>query len=73
MSESPNNPDSALEAARAQARQARSRGHQRGPLDPERIGPYNIVARIGSGGMGIVYLAEHAEDGHVAAVKVLKP
>ncbi|RMH12174.1 MAG: serine/threonine protein kinase, partial [Planctomycetota bacterium] len=33
----------------------------------------NIVARIGSGGMGIVYLAEHAEDGHVAAVKVLKP
>lgn len=46
---------------------------RRAPTDPDQIGPYNIVARIGSGGMGIVYLAEHKTDGHVAAVKVLKP
>lgn len=65
--------DPALEAARQQAEAARKRGQQRGPVDPEEIGPYNIVARLGSGGMGIVYLAEHKQDGHVAAVKVLKP
>ncbi|MEU0445560.1 hypothetical protein [Streptomyces tendae] len=25
--------------------------------DPERVGPYRIVGRLGSGGMGRVYLA----------------
>lgn len=73
MSDERSEPDRALEDARRQADAARRRGLQRGPIDPERIGEYDIVARIGSGGMGIVYLAEHTGDGRVAAVKVLRP
>ncbi len=42
-------------------------------MDPERIGPYIIDHKIGSGGMGTVYLAQHAETGEEAAVKVLPP
>jgi serine/threonine protein kinase len=47
----------------------------RAPLqqtDPERVGRYRLVARLGAGGMGVVYLAETA-DGHPVAVKVLRP
>jgi len=66
------NPDP-VAAARAQALEARQRGGGRSQKLPERIGPYNIVARLGSGGAGVVYLAEHAETGTVAAVKVLRP
>jgi serine/threonine-protein kinase len=43
------------------------------PPQPERLGPYRIVAPIGQGGMGTVYLAER-DDGHYlqrVAVKVL--
>jgi serine/threonine-protein kinase len=42
-------------------------------MDPERIGPYIIEHRIGSGGMGTVYLAHHAETNEEVAVKVLPP
>src|SRR4029079_9484851 len=40
-------------------------------MTPERIGPYRIIERIGSGGMGHVYLGEHVETGSRDAVKVL--
>ncbi|MER6322584.1 serine/threonine-protein kinase [Streptomyces coelicoflavus] len=38
--------------------------------DPERVGPYRIVGRLGSGGMGRVYLAG-SPGGRAAAVKVV--
>jgi tetratricopeptide (TPR) repeat protein len=43
--------------------------------DPQRIGVYRIVRRLGEGGMGIVYLAERDDDEYKqqVALKVLKP
>ncbi|MGH3387330.1 MAG: serine/threonine-protein kinase, partial [Actinomadura sp.] len=43
--------------------------------DPRRIGPYELLARLGEGGMGTVYLghAPEARDGGLVAVKVLRP
>lgn len=38
--------------------------------DPERVGPYRIVGRLGSGGMGRVYLAR-SPGGRATAVKVV--
>ncbi|MBV10095.1 MAG: serine/threonine protein kinase, partial [Rubinisphaera sp.] len=38
---------------------------------PEKIGSYSIEKKIGSGGMGTVYLGKHIETGERAAVKVL--
>jgi serine/threonine protein kinase len=35
------------------------------------LGKYQILERIGSGGMGIVYLGEHKVMGHRVAIKVL--
>ena len=40
--------------------------------DPEQIGGYRLTARLGAGGMGLVYLGE-APDGGLVAVKVLRP
>ena len=37
------------------------------------IGTWKLVARLGAGGMGEVYLAEHQTIGRKAAVKVLHP
>ena len=42
------------------------------PDDPIRIGHYRLTARLGSGGMGVVYLGV-AWDGNQVAVKVLRP
>lgn len=42
---------------------------------PARIGPYRILAELGRGGMGVVYLGER-DDGHFqqrVAVKVMRP
>ena len=47
----------------------------RAPLqqtDPPRVGGYRLVARLGAGGMGVVYLAQ-TRDGQPVAVKVLRP
>ncbi|WP_318656318.1 serine/threonine-protein kinase [Spongiactinospora rosea] len=41
------------------------------PADPEAIGPYKLVGRLGEGGMGTVYLAT-APAGRLVAVKVVK-
>ncbi|WP_307874818.1 serine/threonine-protein kinase [Frankia nepalensis] len=39
--------------------------------DPASVGPFQLAARLGSGGMGVVYLGEDAA-GRQAAVKVLR-
>src|SRR5258708_77682 len=38
-----------------------------------KIGPYEVVKRIGAGGMGTVYLAKDSELGRMVALKVLPP
>jgi eukaryotic-like serine/threonine-protein kinase len=40
--------------------------------DPSRIGRFRLTARLGAGGMGVVYLGA-AKDGTQAAIKVLRP
>ena len=39
----------------------------------EAVGNYRVMKKLGEGGMGVVYLAEHALIGRKAAVKVLLP
>ncbi|KUP96492.1 WD40 repeat domain-containing serine/threonine protein kinase [Thermobifida cellulosilytica] len=40
--------------------------------DPERVGPYRLVGRLGAGGMGQVFLA-HSPGGRPVVVKVIRP
>ncbi|MFE2499128.1 hypothetical protein [Streptomyces scopuliridis] len=40
--------------------------------DPEQVGPYRLVGRLGSGGMGSVFLGR-SRGGRTAAVKVVRP
>jgi eukaryotic-like serine/threonine-protein kinase len=39
----------------------------------ETLGSYRVIGKIGTGGMGVVYLAEHPLIGRKAAVKLLLP
>ena len=38
----------------------------------QRLGPYQIQAQLGQGGMGIVFRATHVSDGRTVALKVLR-
>jgi tetratricopeptide (TPR) repeat protein/predicted Ser/Thr protein kinase len=38
-----------------------------------RIGPYRILARIGEGGMGVVYQAQQEQPRRLVALKIIKP
>ncbi|WP_432173950.1 serine/threonine protein kinase [Streptomyces sp. Tue6028] len=49
-----------------------TRIHPAWPGDPGRIGPYRIIGRLGSGGMGTVHAALDS-GGHRVAVKVVHP
>ena len=47
---------------------------QRVPLSAgARLGPYEILAPLGSGGMGVVYRSDHSRLNRVVAIKVLGP
>jgi serine/threonine protein kinase/DNA-binding beta-propeller fold protein YncE len=46
-------------------------GEELQPGDPERIGPYRVIKRLGSGGMGRVFLCRSA-GGRPVAVKVIR-
>ncbi|MGI8565329.1 MAG: serine/threonine protein kinase, partial [Pyrinomonadaceae bacterium] len=42
-------------------------------MPPQKISHYNIINKIGDGGMGEVYLAEDPRLGRQVAVKILIP
>lgn len=43
-----------------------------GPALPDRIGSFEVIARIGEGGMGVVYEARQASPRRVVALKVIR-
>src|SRR5882762_9870513 len=51
---------------------AREAGVRMSIGDPAWVGPYRIVARLGAGGMGWVYLGK-SKSGRTFAVKVVRP
>jgi hypothetical protein len=41
------------------------------PHDPQRLGPYRLLGRLGAGGMGEVFLGEDPRDGRRVAIKTM--
>src|SRR5262245_4837062 len=47
---------------------------QRGPREfPDRLGDFRLLQRLGSGGMGVVYLANQESLNRLVAVKLIRP
>jgi eukaryotic-like serine/threonine-protein kinase len=45
----------------------------RAPGDPRRLGPYELLGRLGQGGMGVVFLGRERRGGRLVAVKAIRP
>ncbi|GIE91473.1 serine/threonine protein kinase [Actinoplanes regularis] len=43
------------------------------PGDPARLGRYELVGRLGEGGMGTVYLGRDSDGGRLVAIKMVRP
>ncbi|RME74076.1 MAG: serine/threonine protein kinase, partial [Planctomycetota bacterium] len=51
--------------------QSRSLEYLSGQMD--RVGNYQLLAKIGEGGMGVVYKVRHLSTGEIRAMKILQP